>query len=40
MWFLILREEHRLRMSAKRVLKTTSGPKRMQKKKDNKENCG
>jgi hypothetical protein len=28
-WFLTLREEHRLRMSAKRVLGTTSGPNRM-----------
>jgi len=39
MWFLTLREEHRLRMSAKRVLRT-SGPNRMQEKTDNKENCG
>jgi hypothetical protein len=33
MWFLTFREEHRLRMSAKRVLRTTSGPKRMQERK-------
>jgi hypothetical protein len=40
-WFLTLKEEHRLRMSAKRVLGTTSGPNRMQEKKtDNKEKCG
>jgi len=33
MWFLTLKEEHRLRMSAKRVLGTTFGPNRMQEKK-------
>ena len=39
-WFLTLRKEHRLRMSAKRVLRTKSGPNRMQEKTDNKDNCG